>query len=58
MDSRIDWLDPFSPATWQEFLDAGGDVSGFRRNRWGGVREIGRGDSLLCDSTRVSRATD
>src|SRR5215216_3692175 len=55
MDSRTYWLDLFSPATWQEFLDAGGDVSGFRRNRWAAVRQIKPGDYLLCYLTQVSR---
>jgi predicted RNA-binding protein len=55
MDSRTYWLDLFSPTTWQEFLDAGGDVSGFRRNRWGAVRQIKTGDYLLCYLTQVSR---
>jgi EVE domain-containing protein len=55
MDSRTYWLDLFSPTTWQEFLDAGGDVSGFRRNRWAAVRQIKPGDYLLCYLTQVSR---
>lgn len=55
MDSRTYWLDLFSPTTWQEFLDAGGNVSGFRRNRWGAVQQIKPGDYLLCYLTQVSR---
>lgn len=49
------WLDLFSPATWQEFLDAGAEVSGFRENRWTTVRKIKPGDYLLCYLTQVSR---
>jgi hypothetical protein len=28
------WLDLFTGTTWQEFLDAGAKVSGFRDRRW------------------------
>jgi hypothetical protein len=34
MAGRNYWLDLFTPVTWQEFLDAGGKVSGFRESRW------------------------
>ena len=30
MESRTYWLDLFTGTTWQEFLEAGGEVSGFR----------------------------
>jgi hypothetical protein len=28
------WLDLFTVQTWKEFLDHGGDVTGFREKRW------------------------
>ena len=40
--------------TWQEFLDHGGDVTGFREKRWKTV-QIKHGDHLLCYLTRASR---
>ncbi|HET7037961.1 MAG TPA: EVE domain-containing protein, partial [Thermomicrobiaceae bacterium] len=55
MPERNYWLDLFSIETWQEFLAAGGHVSGFRANRWPTVRQIKSGDYLLCYLTRVSR---
>lgn len=55
VEKRTYWLDLFSPATWQEFLDAGSEVSGFRQHRWGTVRQIKPGDYLLCYLTQVSR---
>lgn len=53
--SRNYWLDLFTWKTWQEFLAAGGDVSGFRENRWKTVQKIKPGDYLLCYLTGVSR---
>lgn len=49
------WLDLFTGTTWQEFLDAGGEVSGFRESRWVTVQKIKPGDYLLCYLTGVSR---
>ena len=49
------WLDLFTGTTWQEFLDAGAEVSGFRESRWKTVQKIKRGDTLLCYLTGVSR---
>jgi predicted RNA-binding protein len=49
------WLDLFSGKTWQEFLDAGAQVSGFRDNRWATVQKIKPGDYLLCYMTGISR---
>jgi len=49
------WLNLFSPSTWQEFLAAGGEVTGFRANRWQTVKKIKPGDVLLCYVTQVSR---
>jgi EVE domain len=49
------WLDLFTGTTWQEFLDSGGDVSGFRESRWRTVKQITQGDYLLCYLTGISR---
>ena len=49
------WTNLFSWKTWQEFLDAGGDISGSRQNRWSTVRKIKQGDQLLCYMTGISR---
>lgn len=49
------WLDLFTGTTWQEFLDAGAEVSGFRDRRWTTVQKIKPGDYLLCYLTGLSR---
>ncbi len=49
------WIDLFTWNTWQEFLKAGGEVSGFRENRWRTVQRIKRGDKFLCYMTGLSR---
>jgi hypothetical protein len=49
------WLDLFTHQTWTEFLDAGGQVSGFRENRWKTLQTMNSGDILLCYLTGVSR---
>jgi hypothetical protein len=49
------WLDLFTGGTWQEFLNAGAKVSGFRDSRWTTVQKIKEGDLLLCYLTGVSR---
>jgi hypothetical protein len=41
------WLDLFTVETWKEFLDHGGDVTGFREKRWKTVQKIKHGDYLL-----------
>lgn len=48
MQDRNYWLDLFTGTTWQEFLDAGGKVSGFRESRWKSVQKMKPGDYLLC----------
>jgi predicted RNA-binding protein len=55
VSTRTYWLDLFSPTTWQEFLEAGGTVSGFRESRWATVQQIKPGDYLLCYLTQISR---
>jgi hypothetical protein len=49
------WLDLFTAETWQEFLDNGGDVTGFSPRRFKTVQRMKPGDLLLCYVTRVSR---
>ena len=49
------WLNLCSGKTWQEFLDAGASVSGFRQARLSAVQRIQVGDYLLCYMTGVSR---
>lgn len=55
MADRTYWLDLFTSVTWQEFLDAGGNVSGFRESRWNTLQKIKVGDYFLCYLTGVSR---
>lgn len=52
---RTYWLDLFTGTTWDEYLEAGGDVSGFRESRWKTVQRMKPGDHLLCYLTGVSR---
>src|ERR1044072_5902164 len=52
---RAYWLDLFTYTTWQEFLLAGGNVSGFRVQRWKTVQQIKPEDYLLCYLTGISR---
>lgn len=43
------WVQIFNETTWQEFLEAGGKVTGFRDKRWAYIRDLMRpGDVLLC----------
>ena len=50
------WLDLFTGTTWDEFLQAGGTVSGFRKGRrWATVKKIKQGDYFLCYMTGLSR---
>ena len=42
------WLNPFTATTWQEFLAAGGTISGFSQNRQETARRIQTDDILLC----------
>jgi hypothetical protein len=53
--ARVYWIDLFTAETWQEFLDHGGDVSGFSEKRRTIVAKIRPGDYLLCYLTRASR---
>jgi predicted RNA-binding protein len=53
--SRTYWIDLFTIETWREFLDHGGDVTGFSDRRWATVQKIKPGDYLLCYLTQASR---
>ena len=53
--TRNYWLDLFSGITWQQFLDAGATVSGFRSRRKKLVQKIKPGDYLICYLTGLSR---
>src|SRR5215217_9761142 len=53
--ARNYWLDLFTGTTWQEFLEAGATVSGFRERRWKTVQQLKPGDYFLCYLTGVSR---
>jgi predicted RNA-binding protein len=55
MPERTYWLDLFTGTSWQEFLDAGGNVSGFRESRWSTLQKIKPGDYLLCYLTGLMR---
>jgi len=49
------WLDLFTHKSWNEFLAAGGAVSGFSAGRWTTVQKMNVGDLLLCYLTGISR---
>lgn len=49
------YIDLFTWKTWQEFLNAGGTISGFREKRWKSVQAMKPGDILLCYLTGLSR---
>lgn len=55
MPNRNYWLDLFTGTTWEEFKNAGGSTSGFRKSRWKSVQQIKPGDYLLCYLTGVTR---
>lgn len=55
MEDRSYWLNLCTGTAWQEFLDAGAEVTGFRERRWKTVQKIRPGDYLLCYLTGVSR---
>jgi hypothetical protein len=46
--ARTSWIDLFTIGTWKEFLDHGGDVSGFSEKRRATVQRMKPGDYLLC----------
>jgi hypothetical protein len=48
------WVQVFTPKTWQEFLAAGGKVTGFRHIRWGVIQQLKPKDYLLCYLSGIS----
>lgn len=55
MSSPTYWLNLFSGKTWEEFIDHGADVTGFRDTRSTQVKKIDTGDRLICYVTGISR---
>jgi predicted RNA-binding protein len=55
MTERNYWLDLFSGETWDQFLKAGANVSGFRESRWATLNKVHVGDYLVCYMTGISR---
>lgn len=49
------WLDLFTGQTWDEFLNSGATVSGFRESRKRMAAKIHPGDHLICYLTGISR---
>ena len=49
------WLDLFTGITWQEFQDAGANITGFSARRRNIASQIKPGDILLCYLTGVMR---
>src|SRR5215216_4363993 len=49
------WLDLFTGTTWQEFLAAGANVSGFREVQRKITKRVQPGDMFLCYLTGVMR---
>ena len=48
MAQRSYCLDLFTGTTWQEFLDGGAKVSGFRESRWKTLQQVQVADYFLC----------
>jgi hypothetical protein len=55
MANRDYWVVLFTSVTWEEFLDAGAKILGFRERRWKVVQSVKLGDYLLCYLTGISR---
>jgi predicted RNA-binding protein len=53
--ARRYWLDLFTGETWEEFLNNGANVSGFRERRKKIAQTIEPGDYLICYITGISR---
>jgi hypothetical protein len=49
------WIDLFTGTTWQEFREAGADVSGFRSTQRMAAQRVKPGDIFLCYLTGVMR---
>lgn len=55
MSNPTYWLDLFTVKTWNEFVEAGASISGFRESRWNIVQKMKPGDHLICYLTGLSR---
>jgi hypothetical protein len=55
MTTRNYWLALYTGTTWQEFLVAGAQTTGFREGRWSTVQKIKLGDYLICYVSGISR---
>ncbi len=55
MNQRTYWVDVFTAKTWQEFLNAGGEIAGFRESHRKDAQKVKPGDYLLCYLAGVSR---
>lgn len=49
------WVQVFSVATWQRFLDVGSGVTGFRDRRWKHIQTMQKGDFVLCYLSGLSK---
>ncbi len=49
------WLNLYTGTTWKEFLDHGGQVTGFREKRWNVAKRVKPGDLLVSYLTGVMR---
>ncbi|NJL95385.1 MAG: hypothetical protein HC915_17520, partial [Anaerolineae bacterium] len=49
------WTAVYTWATWQEFLSAGGSITGFPERRWSTVQRIVPGDLILAYLLGISR---
>lgn len=48
MADRSYWLDLFTAVTWQAFVAAGANVSGFRESRWNTLQKVKVDDYFFC----------
>lgn len=55
MGKNTYWLDLFTAATWQEFIEHGANITGFRSSRWNTVQKIKIGDYFICYLAGVMR---
>jgi predicted RNA-binding protein len=55
MDTCSYWTTVFTLKTWEEFLKAGGKVSGHPERKWNAVQKIKPGDYLLAYLKGASR---
>ncbi len=48
MEGRGNFIVHFTEVTWEEFLRAGGKITGFRETQWPRLHKLTLGDRLLC----------